>query len=134
MTIYLADLLEGDGRASHLARVRITAGRQTRAGHGGRRGGLCEPPLSALPPDSDRTVHRDELTRCVTRRHVQCSNIMLLDDLIGAREQRRGNFEAERLGSLEIDGQVDLCGLMHRKVSRLLALENAVDVAGRASK
>jgi hypothetical protein len=62
MTIYLADLLEGDGRASHLAPVRITAGRQTRAGHGRRARGArltARRPLRAASvrstSDSDRT-------------------------------------------------------------------------------
>src|SRR6185369_1427494 len=33
----------------------------------------------------------------------------LLDHLIGARKQRRGKFEAEPLGSLQIDDQFERC-------------------------
>ena len=51
--------------------------------------------------------------------------------------RRRGQaasaaVEAERLGGLEVDDQLVLCRRLHRQVSRLLALEDAVDVASRA--
>src|SRR5258705_7678368 len=52
--------------------------------------------------------------------------------LVGAREHgppRR--IEAESLGGLEIDHQLVLHWRLHREVGRLLALEDAVDVAGR---
>ena len=44
----------------------------------------------------------------------------------------RRHFEAERLGGLEVDHQFVLGRRLHRQVGRLLALEDAVDVAGRA--
>src|SRR5262249_14541140 len=49
-----------------------------------------------------------------------------------AGEQRGWHFEAERLGGLYIDGQLDLRGLLHREVGGLLALENTIDVASCA--
>src|SRR5262249_56672203 len=45
-----------------------------------------------------------------------------------AGEERRRYFEAERLRGLEIDHQLDLGGLLHRQVRRLLALENAARI------
>ena len=42
-----------------------------------------------------------------------------------------GTVEAERLGGLEVDHQLVLGRRLHRQVGRLLALEDAVDVAGR---
>ena len=43
-----------------------------------------------------------------------------------------GTVEAERLGGLEVDHQLVLGRRLHRQVGRLLALEDAVDIAGRA--
>src|SRR5262245_11954022 len=59
------------------------------------------------------------------------ANATLFDNLIGAREQRRRDVDAERLGRLEIDYKLILGRHLHRQVSRLLALEDAVNVAGR---
>src|SRR6516162_3397652 len=51
-----------------------------------------------------------------------------LDHLVGNREQRWRNGEAERLRSLEIDDQFELCRLHHRKVGRFGTLENPADI------
>src|SRR5262245_23734553 len=56
------------------------------------------------------------------------------DHLVGAGEHARWQLKADRLGGLQIDHQLELGWRLHRKVGRLLAPEDAVDVTGRASE
>ena len=58
---------------------------------------------------------------------MQCRKGMLFDYFISAGEQARWEREAKRLGSLEVD---DLGRRLHRKIGWLLALEDAIDIAG----
>ena len=60
------------------------------------------------------------------------SRLSSFDHLVGQREQPVGNFKAERLCGLEIDRQLVLGRVLHRKVGRLLAPEDAINVAGGA--
>ena len=55
------------------------------------------------------------------------------DHLVGAGQERLRHGQAKRLRGLEVDHQLELGRLLHRQVGRLLALEDAVDVAGRAA-
>src|SRR5262245_11098199 len=56
----------------------------------------------------------------------------LFDHLICPRQQRRRDRQAERLGRLEIDDQLELSWLLHRQVARVSALQNSVDIDGGA--
>src|SRR6476661_8258013 len=53
-----------------------------------------------------------------------------LDDLIRPLQERRRDRQAEGLGGLEVDDQLELGRLLYREVSRLRALEDLVDVQG----
>src|SRR5262249_19140343 len=52
----------------------------------------------------------------------------LFDHLVGERGQPGRNLVAERFGGLQIDNQLEFCGLYNWQVGRLLTLENAAGV------
>src|SRR5262245_27597523 len=58
----------------------------------------------------------------------------LLDHVVRAPEERRRKDETEHLGSLEIDHQLELGRLLDGQVAGLGALEDLVDIGGRASE
>src|SRR5437016_2831842 len=47
-------------------------------------------------------------------------------------QERRRNRQAEGLGGLEVEDQIELCRLLDGEVCRVGALENLVDVSGGA--
>src|SRR5215813_7172091 len=70
--------------------------------------------------------------RCaISGREQTQQNLRLFDHLVGEREHRGRDCEAERLGGLQIDRQRVLRWLLHRKVARLGALQDAVDIGCR---
>src|SRR5262245_37558268 len=56
----------------------------------------------------------------------------LLDDLIRPQQQRLRDRESERLGSFHVDHELELPRLLDGEISWFCALENPVNVAGRA--
>ena len=47
------------------------------------------------------------------------SQPQLLDQLVGASEQRQRYGEAERIGCPEVDDELKFCRQLHRKIGRL---------------
>src|SRR5215469_695171 len=53
---------------------------------------------------------------------------LLFDDLVGAAEQRVWDGEAERLGGLEVDDELELCRLLDWQIGRLRTLQDLVHI------
>ena len=58
----------------------------------------------------------------------QQTSAALFDHLVSGRVRRRRHGEAERLGGLEVDYQLEFGRLLHGEIGRLRALKNLVDV------
>src|SRR6516165_7028180 len=56
------------------------------------------------------------------------ANDVSFDHLVGAREQRRRHFEADCFGSVQIDHQFELAGLLNGQLPGLLAFKDAADI------
>jgi hypothetical protein len=84
-------------------------------------------------PNSDQTFCSvANAAMCQQRTHAPQQITTLFDHLVGAGEYRRRNGEAEGLGSFEVNDKLELGRRLNRKIGRVLALEDAIDVAGRA--
>ena len=82
--------------------------------------------------DGDIIVRRGEATLRAKTGLWHYSKPRLFDHLIGSCQQRRRHGETKCLRGLEIDRQFVLDRCLHRQVGRLLAFEDAVDVARRS--
>src|SRR5205823_7276669 len=63
------------------------------------------------------------------RREARAGRDASLDDLVGAGEERLRHGQAQRLGGLQVDDQLELGRLLYRQVGRLLALEDLPGVS-----
>src|SRR5215467_3742096 len=96
-----------------------------------RRGGRvgCLPPGWSAPAVLELNVVREGGLRPSCRGTRAVSS---LNHLVGPAEQRLWNREAQGLGALEVDDQLELGGLLHRQIARLGALPDLVDEDRRA--
>src|SRR5262245_25240221 len=82
--------------------------------------------MSALPPKADM---------CVALVHVRFGPKAdigtLFDHLVDARLHCRRHIEAERLGGLQIDVELDFASLLDWQVGGFFALENPAGVIAR---
>ena len=53
----------------------------------------------------------------------------LFDHLVDAGEQLGRHFEAERLGRMQVDGELELGRLQHRKLCGLGAIDDAAGIS-----
>src|SRR5665213_3005629 len=60
--------------------------------------------------------------------------VALFDHLVRRGEERRGDGDAERLRSLQIDHQLELGWVLDRQVGGVRALQAAVDIGCRTTK
>jgi hypothetical protein len=70
---------------------------------------------------------------CQQLAHAPQQTAWLFDHLIGAAEQHRWHFEAERFRSLEIDTQLEFGRLVKRDISRIGTPKNLIDEVGGAA-
>src|SRR4051812_11015231 len=62
------------------------------------------------------------------QKHPWCHSF---DNLVGTQVERRREGDAERLGGLEIDYELELGRLQHWHICGLFALEDAADIDAR---
>ena len=65
---------------------------------------------------------------CATSGCEQSQQVALFNHLVGALLEEQRNIEAERLGGLGVDGHLKFGRQLDRKLRRLCATENVIDV------
>src|SRR6516164_3172842 len=58
----------------------------------------------------------------------------LFDHLVGAKQERLWDGEADRLRCLEVQDHLELGRKLHREIGRLCTAQNAIDIGGGTTK
>src|SRR5262249_2984224 len=85
--------------------------------------------MSALPPKADIGTRSWNVRFVPIADSCSAAKEPLFDHLICRIQKARRYCEAERFGGLKVDGQFVFGWCLHWKVGRLLALEDAINVA-----
>ena len=85
-----------------------------------------------IPQQRRYSGHSGTSGLCHERTQAPQQTTALFDHLVGGGEERWRKGDAEGSGGLQIDHHVKLGRRLHRQVGRLLAAEDAPDIAGRA--
>ena len=123
MTLRLSS--PGGGRI-RLRRCKSRAWLMTAQGQN-RKSGLTEA-ISGLPPTTDIAAVIALVGFGPLSDSCSAAKGRLFDHLVRTAEYRDRHADAQRLGSLEIDHQFDLSGLLDWQVRRLFAFQNATSV------
>ena len=76
-----------------------------------------------MPPIATEFTRHDESSRSArSRLYAMQQKAVLLDHLVGARDQRRWDRQSERLGGLEINDQLEL-GRLFDRVCKVVAID-----------
>src|SRR5262249_50110247 len=85
---------------------------------------LMSPSLGCpLHPRKRTNRRRLDLSALCQADSSTAAKISSFDNIISARKQCRRQFETERLGGLEVDEQLNFCGLLDGQIGQVLALE-----------
>ena len=83
-----------------------------------------------IPARKAHPAFVDDLAAMITKA-MQAAIYRLFDHRVSAREHRGRHGEAEGFYRFEIDHGLVLCRCLYRHLGRLLALQDAINVAGR---
>src|SRR5215813_15656118 len=83
-------------------------------------------------PRQNRLRPSPRSRRKICRRAMEEEGGASFDHLVGEGEQHRRNRQAERLGDLQIDDEIEFSRLLDRQIGRLRSAQNPVNITSGA--
>src|SRR6516225_1739478 len=117
-------------QARLLSFLQISHPRQAKFALWARFGGIVDIERCPLYPQKRTLKLSNEMSALCQKQTFTAS----LDHLVGGDKKCLRHCEAERLGGLEVNHQVELDRLLDWQVSRPRAVQNPIHVGGRASE